>query len=673
MLRNAYGTSGWLSAVTTTPSGGSQVNLLTNLTYGGPALQLTGASEGNGTYTYAASYDNDGRQTNSHLTRTSDSATIFRSARTYDATGNVTGVTTTLTTGTDNQAFCYDALDRLVWAGSTGTPSCGGTLTAGTLTSAQYTQTFGYDTLTRLTSITSSGATGASPGSYTYGDSAHLHAATATAGGYSATYDAVGDMVCRAPTSATTCTGGSPTGAQLAYDAERRLTHSQNLPGASPDVEAWYLYDGAGNRVEQAVKQSGVTTSTYYLAGGAEEVRSDSTLIKYYGSLGLNTGATASTISYLASDGLGSLQVTLNGSGSATALQLNAPYGSVRYSSGVFPTTKGFTGQRSDAAVSGLDYYGARYYDPALGQFTSGDSMLDGLSRYGYVSGNPTTLTDPSGHGQDEPPYGAGGPKNGGGVAISLDGVIDWLGNAAAAVLGGMLAGIPHAGDAGGPATSYHTLNCGSGAHCTFHPKVTTGGGGGGGGTGHGHGGGGQGGGGGGTGPKPSSPITTGPDAPAEPEAEPEPAAQPAAGGRMARHCTPEEMELYPEACGVFKELYGLRGDLGMIQDPGTLVRLDVGGISTYGVNTHGLQDTIQPLFRTSYQTAKHAEGLAFYTAYLQGISGGTGTLYVDRSLCGFCGKSGGVRKMVKGLGLSRLTVYELLEEGGIRISDIIP
>jgi RHS repeat-associated protein len=58
------------------------------------------------------------------------------------------------------------------------------------------------------------------------------------------------------------------------------------------------------------------------------------------------------------------------------------------------PTSHGFTGQRADAA-SGLDYYGARYYDPLAGQFTSGDSILPGagfdlwgLSRYAYVTGN---------------------------------------------------------------------------------------------------------------------------------------------------------------------------------------------------------------------------------------------------------------------------------------------
>lgn len=76
-----------------------------------------------------------------------------------------------------------------------------------------------------------------------------------------------------------------------------------------------------------------------------------------------------------------------------------ALYGSVRYQSGTMPTRYGYTGQRADTATSGLDDYGARSYGPTVGQFSSADDMLaGGLNRYSYGGGNPTTLTDPSGH-----------------------------------------------------------------------------------------------------------------------------------------------------------------------------------------------------------------------------------------------------------------------------------
>src|SRR5262249_50399120 len=96
--------------------------------------------------------------------------------------------------------------------------------------------------------------------------------------------------------------------------------------------------------------------------------------------------------------------VTLSSVGSATASVLYAPYGGTRYSSGTMPTSYGFTGQRADT-TSGLDYYGARYYDPLAGQVTSRDTLLPGrgydlwgLSRYAYVQGNPVNRTDPTGH-----------------------------------------------------------------------------------------------------------------------------------------------------------------------------------------------------------------------------------------------------------------------------------
>ena len=114
--------------------------------------------------------------------------------------------------------------------------------------------------------------------------------------------------------------------------------------------------------------------------------------------------ASNGTVSYLATSYQGSVVEALDSTGAVgvTASQLYAPYGGVRYASGALPTDYGYTGQRADTST-GLDYYGARYYDPTLGQFTSADTWLaGGLNRYGYVGGNPTTATDSSGHRDDE-------------------------------------------------------------------------------------------------------------------------------------------------------------------------------------------------------------------------------------------------------------------------------
>ena len=251
-----------------------------------------------------------------------------------------------------------------------------------------------YDPLNRLT--------GGALGTMTFGDSAHLHGATSSSGGETASYDAAGEMICRAPTAATTCSGASPTGALLVYDAERRLKYWQNGQNGQPITsQVWFMYDGEGHRVEQYTS-GGSGNHTYYLPGNVEEVTPSGTLVKYYNAgglaLGVNTTTNSSGISYLVSDGLGSVSEALNQTGSASGTQLYSPYGTVRYSSGVMPTSKGFTGQYSDAGSTGLDYYGARYYDPSLGQFTSADTVTDGLNRYGYVKGNPETYTDPSGH-----------------------------------------------------------------------------------------------------------------------------------------------------------------------------------------------------------------------------------------------------------------------------------
>ncbi|HEU5440159.1 MAG TPA: RHS repeat-associated core domain-containing protein [Ktedonobacterales bacterium] len=143
-------------------------------------------------------------------------------------------------------------------------------------------------------------------------------------------------------------------------------------------------YDGEGNRVAQKVTSGGgsTTTTTDYVGGGAEEVISvnggSPTLTSYYSSTGLPTTVNVGgTLSTLGSDGIGSTSAALAANGTPSAQQLYLPYGGVRYSSGVMPTARGFTGQYGDAAT-GLDYYDARYYDPLAGQVVSADSVLPG-------------------------------------------------------------------------------------------------------------------------------------------------------------------------------------------------------------------------------------------------------------------------------------------------------
>jgi RHS repeat-associated protein len=195
------------------------------------------------------------------------------------------------------------------------------------------------------------------------------------------------------------------------FNVHRRLV-SWSMPGGSGKEAD----DGAGRRVAHQTT-SGVTSTTTYCVGGLEEVDAASGAVtKYYptpagtpAALRVGTGA----VTYLATDGLGSVSAALDGSGNVTATQLFGPYGQTRYTTGAMPTTKGYTGQRADAA-SGLDYYNARYYDPATDQFVSADSAGAGLNRYAYVAGNPETATDPTGHRMDCGDACTGGGSGGG-------------------------------------------------------------------------------------------------------------------------------------------------------------------------------------------------------------------------------------------------------------------
>jgi RHS repeat-associated protein len=400
-VTNSYSPEAWLTGVQTQRGSYPATTLVSGIGYAGPGGatgEMTGASLGGGTYAYSASFDDMLRNTDVTF-KNSFGTVLFDEARGFDGAGNVTTENTTLwPVGTDNQAFCYDEQNRLTWAGSQGTPPCTGTrIDPGSNLLARYTQSFAYDNMGRLTQ--------GPHGSYAYTDPAHVHAATGIGDDWTAAYDAAGDMTCRAPSDFTTCAGPSPTGEQLSYDHTGQLLSWQDRPHY-PGSTSSFLYDGQGQRVAQRITQFGDTKLIVYV-GGVEEVASDdgiaTTSTFYYANSLRMATAVNGHVSYLANDALGSADAALS-DGIVTASQLFSPYGELRFQLGDMPTTFGFTGQRGDA-VSGLDYYGARYYDPVAGQFTSADTVLEGngtdilgLSRYAYVTGNPEVRTDSTGH-----------------------------------------------------------------------------------------------------------------------------------------------------------------------------------------------------------------------------------------------------------------------------------
>lgn len=364
-------------------------------------------------------YDGVHRLVSSSATRSS-TVPFWSQQRTYDNVGNVLQLSTTLPTTsggslTDNQSFCYDALNRLTWAGNSAPSSsgpgallplggpgahCGATPTGSTTTA--YVQGFGYDPIDRMTF--------GSAGSQSYADASHVHAATSlsTIPNPYASYDAMGNMTCRNvdTTGSQSCASGAQTGATMSYDNEGRLA-SWTAPSGIVESDQ-FLYDNEGNRVLQ--RNSNTAT------GSTTPTITDTITFDSYSEVSISAGVTTPTIffsaagqrvamrkgailSYLIPDFLGSSSVALNNDGSIQAVQLFSPYGAVRYSDQVMPTDYSFTGQRLDS-VTGLLYYNARYYDPVSGRFTSADLVQNntsGMDPFAYVGDNPESRIDPTG------------------------------------------------------------------------------------------------------------------------------------------------------------------------------------------------------------------------------------------------------------------------------------
>lgn len=148
---------------------------------------------------------------------------------------------------------------------------------------------------------------------------------------------------------------------------------------------------------------------------------------------------------YFHRDHLGSTSLTTGEDGLLATRMAYVPYG------GVFrPAVSGpddfrpkFQGEELDEAAS-LYYFGARYYDPALGRFLTPDTQLgshltdvDTLNRFAFGLNSPVTYTDPTGHSV----WDAIGGALIGAAEIVLGVAIDVLSDGALEPLGGALIG----------------------------------------------------------------------------------------------------------------------------------------------------------------------------------------------------------------------------------------
>ena len=118
-------------------------------------------------------------------------------------------------------------------------------------------------------------------------------------------------------------------------------------------------------------------------------------------SAGLQSAYAERKTTYYHMDVLGSVVAASNDSGALLWRKEYAPFGE-QLDSTAEQEKLAYTGKRHDD-VTGLTYFGARYYDPHLGRFMGVDpvgfieSNPTSFNRYAYVNNNPYKYVDPDG------------------------------------------------------------------------------------------------------------------------------------------------------------------------------------------------------------------------------------------------------------------------------------
>ena len=294
---------------------------------------------------------------------------------------------TSITKGTQSVQFSYDNANRIT---STTLPNgivatysydAGNRVTSITYTLGQTTVgnlTYNYDSLNRRVSVGGSLASTGLPAAIT---SATYDAANqvATWNGATFNYDADGNLL----------SDGSKS---YAWDARGQLS------GISGGVTASFAYDAFGRRIGKTIGAS--NTGFFYNGGAITQELNGSTVTANIWNGGTSyfqrTDSNGSVVPLV--DALGSVLALADASGNLTTQYTYDPFGGTTASGAASANPFQYIGQEND--LTGLYYFHARYYNPALHRFISEDPLGFGggdVNLHAYALNSPSNFRDPSG------------------------------------------------------------------------------------------------------------------------------------------------------------------------------------------------------------------------------------------------------------------------------------
>jgi RHS repeat-associated protein len=207
--------------------------------------------------------------------------------------------------------------------------------------------------------------------------------------------------------------------AQIDWSSEDKMQHA-DLGGGG---DAYYAYDGSGERVRKVWRHNGLIEEHIYLGGyevyrrrlgGCRKIKSQTVHVMdgeqrlaMVETKTVDQGSAVvsptSRTRYQFGNYLGSASLEVDDTGAVISYEEYHPYGTTAYHSAsanvdVSPKRYRYTGKEKDEET-GLYYHGARYYACWLARWTAADpaGTVDGTCLYAYVRGSPIGLRDPNG------------------------------------------------------------------------------------------------------------------------------------------------------------------------------------------------------------------------------------------------------------------------------------